>query len=409
MFTNFSLTADKVPALRALLGAVVALVLCATMGVAHAGKNSNGGTKPYTYYAVGNPASVVTASQTRPLPSFVLMGGGPDVDEAFRWMITRAGITPVTGGRLVVIRSAGDGAYNPYIYYSGRKSLVSPTVVDGWVGGAALGLSSVETLVLPTPAAANDPDVQAIVGRANALWIAGGDQTQYIKNWKGTALEQTLKILMSKNVPIGGTSAGLAVLGGYDFSGFNGTVTSAQALTDPYNTYMTFEPDPAAASTAGFISPPAFANMIFDSHLDSRDRMGRLVAFVSRLISKTGTFGCTGVLTNSTARGIGIGVEAALLVEGQPNIAQNGLDYVGQRVTNVSTTSQSAVYFVRETLDPTQCAAGKTLEVPTSSIEIQKLGESSTRFNLSTWAGSNGSLPSWLAYTTGGALYNFGY
>ncbi|HEV2612926.1 MAG TPA: cyanophycinase [Noviherbaspirillum sp.] len=363
---------------------VVLLLLMPTL--ADAAKKPGTPATPYTYYSVGNPDMTPSVAQTRPDPSYVLMGGGPDVDEAFRWMIQRAGITPATGGRLVVIRATGDGGYNPYIYYSGRKSSVSNTYQDGWVGGASLGLTSVETLVIPSTAAANDPFVNAVVSRANAVWIAGGDQTDYFRYWKGQALETTLNGLMQKNVPIGGTSAGLAVLGGFDFSGFNGTVTSTQALTDPYNLYMTFDPSPLSTS-GGFIAPPVFANMIMDSHLDSRDRMGRLVTFVSRLISLhtmagTQQLGCTGgVLQNNTARGIGVGVEAALLVQ-----RNSDGSHTGRRVTNVSTTTESAIYFVNVTQGPTVCASGRPLSIPTSAIQIRKLADDTSRINLSDWS-----------------------
>lgn len=72
----------------------------------------------YSYFATGDVNAVVTAPSVLPTPSFVLMGGGPDVDPAFRWLIQRAGIKPGTGGRFVVIRASGTEAYNPYIFYS---------------------------------------------------------------------------------------------------------------------------------------------------------------------------------------------------------------------------------------------------------------------------------------------------
>jgi cyanophycinase-like exopeptidase len=201
------------------------------------------GGKPYSYFVTGNAEAPVSVSAPSE-PSYVLMGGGPDVDEAFRWMISRAGVKPGKGGRFVIIRATGTEAYDPYIYYSDANSTTSSTVADQWVGGAALGLSSVETLVIPSVAAAKDDYVNKIVGRADAIFIAGGDQSDYIKFWKGTPLETTLKSSMSRNVPIGGTSAGLAVLGQFDFSALNGTVTSTQALSDPFNKYMTLDPSP---------------------------------------------------------------------------------------------------------------------------------------------------------------------
>ncbi len=378
---------------RSLVGCVMALTLSAVVGGAQAAK-APGKTLPYTYYSVGSVGSPVgtvapkiTLAQPA-FPSYVLMGGGPDVDAGFRWMINKAGITPTTGGRLVVIRTTGDGAYDPYIYYSNRRSSVkSADVIDGWVGGASLGLTSVETLVIPNAEAAKHPIVNAIVANANAVWIAGGDQSTYIKFWNNTPLEDTLNKLMSANVPIGGTSAGLAVMGGFDYSALNASATSPLALQNPYYADITFDPNPLSTS-GGFIAPAAFKNIIFDSHFDARDRMGRLIAFVSRLIapysgtSLNSTFGCPGgVLGNTVAKGIGIGVETALLVEGNAQGA-----YTGQRVTNVSTTTESAVYFIDVTQGPTQCAANKTLEIPTSSIQIRKLADSASIINLTDWS-----------------------
>ncbi|MFD2270831.1 cyanophycinase [Undibacterium arcticum] len=181
------------------------------------------------------------------------MGGGPDVDEAFRWMITRAGIKSGTGGRFVVIRATGTDAYDPYIYYSDAALTTSATIADQWVGGASLGLTSVETLVIPSVIAANDAFVNSVVSKAHAVFIAGGDQSDYINYWKGTRLDQTLQALMRNNVPIGGTSAGLAVLGQFDYAALKGTVTSTQALSNPYNKYMTLDPSPLSL-TGGFFS-----------------------------------------------------------------------------------------------------------------------------------------------------------
>ncbi len=383
--SNFlSETFGQKRAWRIVCNSVLALSLTAAVGAAHAGKGP-----PYTYTSVGNPATAPSVGSVQPYPSYVLMGGGPDVDEAFRWMIKQAGVKPGTGGRLVVIRVTGDGAYNPYIYYSSpSSSTASADIVDGWVGGASLGLTSVETLVIPSIAAANDPFVNATVGRANAVWIAGGDQSDYIKLWKGQALERTLNTLMKNNIPVGGTSAGLAVLGQFDYAALSGTVTSAQAMSNPYNKYMTLDPAPLS-TTGGFLAPPALANTIFDSHLDARDRMGRLVTFVSRLVasypgSGSQAFGCTGgVLANNAARGIGVSVESALLVNWDP---VNG-HYAGRRVTNnPPPTTEAAVYFVNVTQGPTLCASGKPLSIGASAVQIRKLADSNTVINMSDWS-----------------------
>lgn len=354
---------------------MLGLALCAALSLAHAGK------KPYSYFVTGNADASVSVSTPPDTPSLVLMGGGPDVDVAFRWMIQRAGVRPGTGGRLVVIRATGTEAYNPYIFYSDASSATSGLPADGWVGGAALGLSAVETLVIPSSAAANDPFVNAVVARADAVFIAGGDQSDYIKNWKGTALDRTLQALLARHAPLGGTSAGLAVLGQFDFAALKGTVTSEDALANPYNRYVTLDPSPLSL-TGGFLAPVALRHTILDSHLDTRDRMGRLITFMARLVAPASGTGCPGgILAASNARAIGIGVETALLVEGQ-----SSSNYVARRVTNPSTTTESAVYFLRPLQAPTTCASATPLSL--STIEIRKLADDSV-FDLSSWSGAS--------------------
>jgi cyanophycinase-like exopeptidase len=355
-------------------------LLTAVFGIATA-------AKPYSYFVTGDAQAPITITTHPSTPSFVLMGGGPDVDEAFRWMIDRAGIKPGTGGRFVVIRATGTDAYDPYIFYSDATLTKSATIADQWVGGASLGLTSVETLVIPNVTAANDAFVNSVVSKAHAVFIAGGDQSDYIKNWKGTKLDQTLQDLIQNNVPVGGTSAGLAVLGQFDFAALRGSVTSTQALSDPYNKYMTLDPNPLSL-TGGFLAPPALANTILDAHLDSRDRMGRLITFVARLVAPTTSIGgcpggilAAGTSSSATARGIGVDVETALLVQGN----KGANPFTARRVTNPSTSTESAAYFVRPSITPSECAPGQPLTM--YAVEIKKLADSNTIFNLSDWSG----------------------
>lgn len=361
--------------------AIVSAVLVACGG----GSDTPPAAATYEYFSVGEPKAEVQAF-TPTEPSVAIMGGGPDVDSAFRWMIERSGIRPGSGGRFVIIRASGSDGYNPYIYYGSEQNATTGAPAADWVGGAALGLSSVETLVIPDRAAANSAFVNAVVAGAQAVFIAGGDQSDYINYWKGTALDSTLNRLMQKNVPMGGTSAGLAVLGQFDFAALRDSVTTEEALADPYNEFMTLDPDPLGL-TGGFLVPGAFKNTILDSHLDTRDRMGRLMTFVSRLVAPVGSNGCAGgILSAGTsaqngARGIGVGVEAALLVQGDGKRTP----YTGQRVTNPSTTTDSAVYFVRPLQAATICAPGKPLTAP--GMEVRKLADGS-RFNLSDWSGA---------------------
>ena len=339
----------------------------------------------YRYFSVGDPGAAIVRVDRPAQSSMVLMGGGPDVDQAFRWMIRKAGIKPGSGGRFVVLRASGAGAYNPYIYYSGPDQQVGEPVARDWVGGAALGLSSVETLVIPNRAAANNPFVNEIVRNANVVFIAGGDQSRYIRFWKGTALDRTLTALLNDNVPIGGTSAGLAILGQYSFAALHGGIDSAAALSNPFDPRITLDPDPRDPTS--FLAPAPMAGVLTDSHFARRDRMGRLIAFLARLGGTPGAPECPDLNQsvpagrNTAIRGIGISEQTALLVEGAPN----GRDFIARRVRNAWSDNEGAVYFVRPLVPPRLCDAGTPLTI--GQVEVRKLSDSKAVFNLTDWSG----------------------
>lgn len=224
----------------------------------------------YDYARLGNDQDA--APKTR--PGFALLGGGKDVDEAFRWMIERAG-----GGDFLVLRASGTPAYNEYVRGLGP-------------------LNSTATLILRTREASSDDFVLRRVREAEAIFLAGGDQWNYIRLWKASPLQKALQDHIDAGKPIGGTSAGLAVLGEFYFSAQFDTITSAQALADPY--------DPRAAVGSGFLRITPLAEVITDSHFAARSRQGRLAVFLARLIADRQT---------AKPRGLGIDEATAVLME----------------------------------------------------------------------------------------------
>ena len=136
------------------------------------------------------------------------MGGGKDLDRAFKWMCERSG-----GGDFLILRARGDDDYNPYIQ-------------------GLCHVNSVATQILPDRAAAEDPFAAAAIRNAEAVFIAGGDQANYINFWMGTPVQQALNEAIARHVPIGGTSAGLAVLGEFVYSA-QGDAADGPALTSP--------------------------------------------------------------------------------------------------------------------------------------------------------------------------------
>jgi cyanophycinase len=185
-----------------------------------------------------------------------LMGGGTDVDALFTWMSDRAG-----GGDFVVIRASGADGYNQYVYDLGD-------------------FDSVETLVLPNRDASSHAFVLQTIRNAEALFIAGGDQSDYVNYWKDTPVEDEIHALIARGVPVAGTSAGTAILGELLYSAQRKSVTSAQALADPFDRNITLDRD--------FLVVPGMADIITDQHFVERDRMGRTLAFMARLATDGG-------------------------------------------------------------------------------------------------------------------------
>ena len=183
-----------------------------------------------------------------------LMGGASENDDAMAWFLERAG-----GGDVLVLRASGSDGYNDYLY-----------------NNLGVEVNRVTTVVCQTASASFHPDVLALVNGAEAIWFAGGNQALYHNLWQGTPLNEAInEALAERNIVIGGTSAGMAILGGLRFEAQNGTVYSDEALENPYNTSMTLDNTP-------FIDVPVLANTFTETHFDNPDRKGRLLTFMAR-------------------------------------------------------------------------------------------------------------------------------
>jgi cyanophycinase len=298
------------------------LVLCVTLPAIAA--------KQYSYFRVGNSNDVTTATT----PGTVLMGGGTDVDAAFQWMCQRSG-----NGDFLVIRATGTDAYNPYIQQ------LCPNE------------NSVATLIIPNRTMASDPFVISTIQSAEALWIAGGDQSNYVNYWQGTPVQDALNGLVTQGVPIGGTSAGFNVLTQFIYSAqASQGVTSSQALADPFSRYITLDRD--------FVDLSILRGIIGDPHFVTRDRMGRDLAFMCRIYTNA---------WSNTPRDIAIDERTALLIDSRGNATVVG---------------SSTVYFMQAPGAPQVCQAKTPLTY--ANISIYRINASGT-FDLSSWTGKGGT------------------
>jgi len=209
--------------------------------------------------------------------SLLLMGGGTDVDAAFSLRVA----PQIKGGNVVVLRATGTDAYNSYL--------------QGLTNAA-----SVETIIVDTVTKANSAYVEWAINAAEAVFIAGGDQSAYLNAWQGTKVQTALQSVYSKGGVVGGTSAGNHVLGEYvyDPDGVAGAV-STEVVKDYCHSTVNI--------STNFLNFPLLANTITDTHFRQRDRMGRSAVFQAKL-GATGRVIAVSEATSLfvTANGVGV-------------------------------------------------------------------------------------------------------
>jgi beta-aspartyl-peptidase (threonine type) len=228
----------------------------------------------YQYFEIGDVSAQRPAPTT---PGVLLVGGGDWPYDAFRWFIERAG-----HGRIVILRASGTD--------EAQKEFFS----------AIGGIAAAQTIVFSDRRAASDAAVLRIVREADGLFLAGGDQANYVRYWKDTPLATLINARVAAGMPIGGTSAGLAILGAWGYGALDGgSITSPEALADPLGNAVTLVGD--------FLRVPRLGRVITDSHFSQRERLGRLIAFIARLSREHG---------RSDIVGLGIDEYTAVAIDG---------------------------------------------------------------------------------------------
>lgn len=196
--------------------------------------------KDYDIWCEGNCGVDAVPSSTK--PGVVLMGGGKDTDDAFMWQIGNA-----NGGDFVVLRSAGDEAYNNYIF--GLSLASGPK------------LNSVRTILTKHRRASDEPEILDYLRKAEAIFFAGGDQSDYLNFWAGTEIQSIIQSKVA-NVTIGGTSAGCMILGNWIYTAETGSIISEEALANPYDRTLTIG--------GKFLKIPYLETVLADTHFGKR-------------------------------------------------------------------------------------------------------------------------------------------
>lgn len=163
--------------------------------------------------------------------------------------------------------------------------------------------------------------------------------------------------------PIGGTSAGLAILGEYIYSAQRDApddpdLTSAQALANPYFDRVTIQ--------RNFLQNDLLRNTLTDSHFVKRDRLGRSLVFLARIVQD-------GWSVNP--REIAVDEKSAVLVDGDGNSQVIG--------------EGKGAYFMQVQRKALTCRKGTPLTFhDIAAFHVPPKGH----FNIGSWSGSGGGL-----------------
>lgn len=145
---------------------------------------------------------------------------------------------------------------------------------------------------------ANDDNIINKIKNSGVLYISGGDQANYVRFWKDTKLSKLINYLVNK-VPIGATSAGLAISGEYYFSALHGTINSEECTIN--------KEDPRITLGNNFLNIPELKGFITDSHYTERCRKERHIIFMEKILQD---------YKLNSIKGLGIDEKTALCLEG---------------------------------------------------------------------------------------------
>ncbi|MEQ1353427.1 MAG: hypothetical protein ABLT11_05375, partial [Candidatus Acidiferrum sp.] len=173
--------------------------------------------------------------------------------------------------------------------------------------------------------------------------------------WQDTPVQDALNRHIAAGKPIGGSSAGLAILGEFSFAPIIDTIHSPDALADRYGNKVTLSRD--------FLRIPLLAATITDTHFSKRARLGRLLVFMARILQDGWA---------NQVRAIAVDENASVLLE--PD-------------SSASVVGAGAAYFLEAKKPPEVCR--RKIPLRFSGISVHRAPASSS-FNVKTWKGESG-------------------
>jgi len=193
---------------------------------------------------------------------------------SFNFSLKAQGYICAVGGGSEDYKDWSDAPYSWIVQKSDSGKIIIIDVADAtsWLPNyfISLGADTAYNKTISSISSANLQSTYDELITAQAVFIRGGDQWDYVRLWKSTKTDSALNYIFQHGGVIAGTSAGAAVLGDVDFSARYGSVYSDEALVNPFNHYLQFEEN--------FLN--LTPNVLFDTHFVERARHGRLAAML---------------------------------------------------------------------------------------------------------------------------------
>ena len=307
----------------------------------------------------------------------VMLIGGAEANAAAEvpatsWFVNQGG-----GGNYLVVRTGGVGS-------------------QAWwmCGQFADQIASAAELSIDSRAAADKPEVAALINQADMIFIAGGDQSRYVELWRDTLVSHAINLHM-QSAPIAGTSAGMAILGSSYYAPAELGMLSSEILDDP------FHPFSEVIGHDDFLHHPRLQGVIADTHLDRTHgpgdefRYGRVFAMLARTTDSH----------PDRARNKAIGLEEGAFIA----VDATGIATV---FGNGDGTSTTAYFLVQNQGPPETIESGQPLvwnrgQEAVKVYRIHGAPEGAGSFDLGNWISASGG--EWLDWYTDGGLPGFNY
>jgi cyanophycinase len=296
--------------------------------------------------------------------SVLLVGGGQEnyndwSDLPYGWFVQKA-----DSGKIINIDVSSASSWYPGYFQ--------------WLGASA----GSHEMQIATGSTANDSTTYFELITAKGIFIEGGDQWPYVSTWKGTLVEDAIHYVFNHGGAIGGTSAGLAVLGDVVFDAKFGGASPDLVAYNPYNNRVSFIDD--------FLG--LLPNVFTDSHFHDRGRLGRLVPMLARRIQDYG---------EANIMGVGVSINTALCVE--PNLIATAY---GEGVVTILYKSNESVILAEQGQAPTFTNINYHMLNHSAVFDLQSRTLVSPGQHLSALPPPSGNTPTYRDTTINGSLEN---